>query len=147
MAVIVKRPVVVAAEQTAMAVAVPLAAPQLAPCRDTDPPAEGDESDTRSRIHPLAEARGKGDTGSPNNQPDDQGGRDVAGAGQQGGAGRLALRPAALPGNQGDRHPMVGHNGMKHADDGDGEDEQEAGSAIHRGSLGRQEERAHATRL
>src|SRR5271170_3211314 len=137
--------VVMTAEQAAMAVTV--AAAQLAPCRDTDPSTEGDESDTGSRIYPMAEARGKGDTGSPNDQPDDQGGRDVAGACKQGGAGRLAFRPTALPGKQGDRHPMVGHNGMKHADDGDGEDEQEAGSVIHQGSLGWQEEQAHATRL
>jgi hypothetical protein len=61
--------VVMAAEQVAMAVSVPVAVVQLAPCRDTDPATEGDESDAGDRIDPVAEARGECDTGSLNHQP------------------------------------------------------------------------------
>ena len=42
--VLVMRAVVVAAEQSAMAVVVPVAAPQFTPCRYADPCTEGYES-------------------------------------------------------------------------------------------------------
>ena len=42
---------------------------------------------------------------------------------------------------------MVGHDGMKNADNGDGEDEQEARSVIHAIQSGAQEEQAHVKKL
>ena len=71
---------VMAAEQPAMAVTVPVTAMQFAPCGDTDPAAEGNESNAGSGIDPVAEPSGEGGTGSPNDQPDNEGGGDVAGS-------------------------------------------------------------------
>jgi hypothetical protein len=96
--------VIVGAEQATMAVG----APQLAPCRDIDPAAESNESDAGGGIDGVTEPRGKSDTSRPDHNPDDESGDDMAGPGLQGGASGFGLRPAALPGKQGDRHPMVG---------------------------------------
>jgi hypothetical protein len=123
--------VMVGTEQATMAVTMAVAAPQLVPCRDTDPATEGDESDAGGGIDGVTEARGKSDTSRPDHKPDDKSGDDMAGPGLQGGASSLGLRPAALPGKQSDRNPMVGNNRMKHPNDGDAENEQKAGSVIH----------------
>jgi hypothetical protein len=110
---------------------MPALAAQFPPCRDPDPTTERNKSDTGSRIDPVAEARGEGDTRSPDHQPEDESGDDMAGSSLQGGPRRFSFRSAALPGEKGDRHPMVGHDGMEHADDGNGEDKQETGSIVH----------------
>lgn len=75
-------------------------------------------------IHHVAEARGELDAGNPNDQRYDERGYDVARPRRQGCACRLAARPAALPGNECDRNPMVGDGGMQHAHDGYGENEE-----------------------
>jgi hypothetical protein len=49
----------------------------------------------------------------------------LADAGLQGGAGGLTFRPAALADDQGDRHPMIGHDRVRHADHGNRNDKQE----------------------
>jgi hypothetical protein len=42
----------------------------------------------------------------------------------QRGTGGFAARPSPLTGNEGDRRPMVGHNGVQDTDDADGKDKQ-----------------------
>jgi hypothetical protein len=92
----------------------------------------------------VAEASSEGGVGRPDGQPNNEGGGDVAAACQQGVARGLAFQPTALPSKRDYRHQLVGHNGMKHADDGDGKDEQEATSIVQGVQSETQEEQAHA---
>jgi hypothetical protein len=124
------------AEQPTVAVAVPASAMQLAPGPDRDPAAEQHEGDACHGVHHVAEARGELDPGKPDDQGDDKSGHDVTCTRRQGGARRLAARPAALARDQGDRRPMIGDGGMQHADNGDRENQEEGGSCWGSGQHG-----------
>jgi hypothetical protein len=86
--------------------------------------AEADEGETREGVHKIAEPSGGERAGAPHNDRDRQGGEDVAGPSHQGGADRLDDGPAALAGDQGDRNPVIGHDGMQHANGCDSADEE-----------------------
>ena len=103
---------------------------------DGDPAAETDQGEAGQRVHHAAELLGGGDAGHPDDDGDEQGRQDVAGPGQQGGAGGLNDRPAALTGDEGDRDPVIGNHGVEHADPGHGGDEQQFGIAQGHGRPG-----------
>jgi hypothetical protein len=107
-----------------MAVAVYAATLQLAPRPDRDPAAEQHQGKAGHNVHHVTETRGERDPGKPDDQGDDERGHDVTRSRHQGSARRLATGPATLPGNEGDRHPMVGDDGMQHTNGGDRENEE-----------------------
>jgi multidrug resistance efflux pump len=116
-----------------MVVAVRAVRAQLEPRRDRDPTAERDQGEAREQRDRVSEPSRDGDAGDPDDEPDRQGRDHVAGSGAQCGAGGLASRPAALTGDQGDRHPVVGDQRVQHADGRHGRHQQNLRSGDHRG--------------
>jgi hypothetical protein len=82
---------------------------QLAPRGDRDPAAECDQRDADGGIDDVAEAIGRRDAG----QPQYERCPDMSDAGLQSRAGGLSARPASLAREEGDRHPMIGHDRMQ----------------------------------
>src|ERR1700719_4348856 len=121
-------------EAVAMIVPMPAARSQFAPRRNRDPTAKSNERDARRRLDAVAKTRRDNDAGKPHHQPDQQGREHVSGAGLKRRAGRFGLGPAALPGNQRDRHPMIRDDRMQYAGTGDGAYEQQLGSIVHASS-------------
>jgi len=114
----------------AMTVPVPTVLPQIAPCGDGKPAAKGNEREARDRIDDVAEAFGEGDSCQPDDYRDKQCREDVPGPGLKRGPGGFGFRPAPLPCNQRDRHPVIRDDGVQHADRSDGADQQQRRSVI-----------------
>src|SRR5271166_35069 len=114
-----------------MGVTMPIAVMHFAQRAQRDPAAETDKSDTGRRVDDIAEPCGEGDSGDPNNHADQQSRHDVANAGLERCACRLAPRPATLSRDQSNRHPVIGNNSVQDANRGDRTDQQQLWSITH----------------
>ena len=67
-------PMIVMMSMPSAAMAVPATNLEIAPGRDRDPAAEGDEGEARDGVNDMAETVRCGDAGDPDRERDDQGG-------------------------------------------------------------------------
>lgn len=123
-----------ACETMSMTVAMPALSAEFAPRRNRDPCAEGHQRDARRGIDEVPKVRGNGNPGKPNAQCNQQRRKHVPESSPERGARRLALRPAALARNKRNRHPVVRNHRVQNADGGNGTDQQQLGTDIHRSS-------------
>src|SRR5665213_1469653 len=117
----------------AVTVTVPMSARRMEPPpgRNREPATKGAQCQAGCRIDVVAETLGDGDAGKPDNQCNQQCREYMPSPGLERRARRFGLRPTALPGNERDGHPMVRNNGVQHADDSDGADQQQFRAVIH----------------
>src|SRR5579863_3506071 len=101
------------------------AALKLAPRANCDPAAEQDEGGACRHVHEVTEPGREPDAREPDNEPDSEGGPDMAEAGLEGGSRRLGSRPPSLPGEERNGRPMIGNGRVQDADDQNGHHEKE----------------------
>src|SRR5579872_3018910 len=97
----------------------------FAPARCNGPQAEADQCRTRCERNCVPEAQCESRTGEPNEEPDCKCGYGVTEAGGSRSTRSLRTRPALLPGEQGYRHPVIGHERMQNAHGCDGADQKQ----------------------
>ena len=103
----------------AMTMAVPAVRPQIAPRGDRKPATKRDECEARDRVDDVAKAFCESDPRQPEDYRDEQCRKDVPAPGQKRGPRRFRFRPAPLPCNQRDWHPVIWDDGVQHTDRAD----------------------------
>jgi hypothetical protein len=107
-----------------MSVPVSAVTVQVTPSGHGNPQSEADQGQAGNGVHPMAKALRHGHAGQSNDGRYCQGRRYVTDTRLERDERRFGPGPSPLPCDQGDGHPMVGHDGMQDTHGGDCANEQ-----------------------